>query len=45
VLKVTDYLKPDLDEIYGILPVALGGPIAAGARRAGPKEGRRLPST
>ena len=28
VLKVTDYLKPDLDEIYGILPATLGGPIA-----------------
>src|SRR5262249_35812194 len=25
---VTDYLKPDLDEIYGILPVSIGGPIA-----------------
>jgi len=28
VLRVTDYLKPDLDEIYGILPVSIGGPIA-----------------
>ena len=28
VLAVTDYLKPDLDEIYGILPVSIGGPIA-----------------
>jgi indolepyruvate ferredoxin oxidoreductase beta subunit len=28
VLTVTDYLKPDLDEIYGILPASIGGPIA-----------------
>jgi len=28
VLRVTDYLKPDLDELYGILPLALGAPIA-----------------
>ena len=28
VLRVTDYLKPDLDEIYGILPLAIGAPIA-----------------
>jgi len=28
VLKVTDYLKPDLDEIYGIFPATLGAPIA-----------------
>jgi indolepyruvate ferredoxin oxidoreductase beta subunit len=28
VLTVTDYLKPDLDEIYGILPLSIGGPIA-----------------
>src|SRR5262249_52370434 len=25
---VTDYLKPDLDEIYGIFPVSIGAPIA-----------------
>jgi indolepyruvate ferredoxin oxidoreductase beta subunit len=28
VVRVTDYLKPDLDEIYGILPAVIGGPIA-----------------
>src|SRR5262250_20908 len=28
VLRVTDYLKPDLDELYGILPLAIGAPIA-----------------
>ena len=28
VLVVTDYLKPDLDEIYGMFPTAIGGPIA-----------------
>ena len=28
VLTVTDYLKPDLDEIYGIFPASIGGPIA-----------------
>lgn len=27
-LVVTDYLKPDLDEIYGLLPAAIGAPIA-----------------
>ena len=36
---VTDYLKPDLDEIYGILPAWLGGPIAGWAERRWP-EGR-----
>jgi len=36
VLKVTDYLKPDLDEIYGILPAAIGGPIARWAERRWP---------
>jgi len=28
VVHVTDYLKPDLDEIYGILPAAVAAPIA-----------------
>ncbi len=28
VLTVTDYLKPDFDEIYGIFPASIGGPIA-----------------
>lgn len=28
VLTVTDYLKPDLDEIYGIFPASIGAPIA-----------------
>jgi indolepyruvate ferredoxin oxidoreductase beta subunit len=36
VLVVTDYLKPDLDELYGILPAALGGPIARWAERRWP---------
>lgn len=27
-MVVTDYLKPDLDEIYGLLPAAVGAPIA-----------------
>jgi indolepyruvate ferredoxin oxidoreductase beta subunit len=39
VLVVTDYLKPDLDEIYGILPASIGGPIARWAERRWP-EGR-----
>jgi indolepyruvate ferredoxin oxidoreductase, beta subunit len=39
VLTVTDYLKPDLDEIYGILPASIGGPIARWAERRWP-EGR-----
>jgi indolepyruvate ferredoxin oxidoreductase beta subunit len=39
VLVVTDYLKPDLDELYGILPAAIGGPIARWAERRWP-EGR-----
>ena len=33
---VTDYLKPDLDEIYGILPAAIGAPIARWAERRWP---------
>jgi len=36
VLVVTDYLKPDLDELYGILPAAIGGPIARWAERRWP---------
>lgn len=36
VLSVTDYLKPDLDEIYGIFPVALGGLIARWAEKRWP---------
>jgi indolepyruvate ferredoxin oxidoreductase beta subunit len=37
VVVVTDYLKPDLDEMYGILPVALGRPIARWAERRWPR--------
>lgn len=33
---VTDYLKPDLDEIYGILPATIGAPIARWAERRWP---------
>jgi indolepyruvate ferredoxin oxidoreductase, beta subunit len=36
VLSVTDYLKPDLDEIYGILPASIGGPIARWAEKRWP---------
>src|SRR6185295_8664934 len=36
VVVVTDYLKPDLDELYGILPAAIGGPIARWAERRWP---------
>jgi indolepyruvate ferredoxin oxidoreductase beta subunit len=39
VLVVTDYLKPDLDELYGLLPAPIGGPIARWAERRWP-EGR-----
>jgi indolepyruvate ferredoxin oxidoreductase beta subunit len=35
-LIVTDYLKPDLDEIYGILPAAIGRPVARWAERRWP---------
>ncbi len=35
-LVVTDYLKPDLDELYGILPAALARPIARWAERRWP---------
>ena len=34
---VTDYLKPDLDEIYGILPAAIGAPIARWAEQRWPR--------
>ncbi|HEU4439677.1 MAG TPA: indolepyruvate oxidoreductase subunit beta family protein [Methylomirabilota bacterium] len=36
VLVVTDYLKPDLDELYGLLPASIGGPIARWAERRWP---------
>ena len=36
VVVVTDYLKPDLDELYGILPAAVGAPIARWAERRWP---------
>jgi indolepyruvate ferredoxin oxidoreductase beta subunit len=36
VVEVTDYLKPDLDEIYGILPNVLVAPFARWAERRWP---------
>src|SRR5439155_1635438 len=36
VIDVVDYLKPDLDEIYGILPYALAAPFARWAERRWP---------
>ena len=36
VVEVTDYLKPDLDEIYGILPHRLVAPFAGWAERRWP---------
>jgi indolepyruvate ferredoxin oxidoreductase beta subunit len=36
VLVVTDYLKPDLDELYGILPAGMAAPIARWAERRWP---------
>ena len=36
VLVVTDYLKPDLDELYGLLPASIGGPVARWAERRWP---------
>ncbi len=36
VVEVTDYLKPDLDELYGILPRRLVAPIARWAERRWP---------
>jgi indolepyruvate ferredoxin oxidoreductase beta subunit len=35
-VEVTDYLKPDLDEIYGILPHRLVAPLARWAERRWP---------
>ena len=35
-MVVTDYFKPDLDEIYGILPRAIADPIARWAERRWP---------
>src|SRR5207247_3269086 len=40
---VTDYLTPDLDEIYGILPAAIGAPIARWAERRWPGGRPTLP--
>ena len=36
VLVVTDYLKPDLDEIWGVLPYRLVAPFARWAQRRWP---------
>ena len=36
VIEVVDYLKPDLDEMYGILPHALVAPFARWAERRWP---------
>jgi indolepyruvate ferredoxin oxidoreductase beta subunit len=36
VIEVTDYLKPDLDELYGILPYRLVAPLAHWAERRWP---------
>ncbi|HKW93702.1 MAG TPA: indolepyruvate oxidoreductase subunit beta family protein [Methylomirabilota bacterium] len=36
LLVVTDYLKPDLDEIYGILPARIAEPLARWAERRWP---------
>jgi len=36
VIAVTDYLKPDLDELYGILPAPVAAPIARWAERRWP---------
>jgi indolepyruvate ferredoxin oxidoreductase beta subunit len=41
-IAITDYLKPDLDEIYGILPHRLVAPFARWAERRWP-EGRPTP--
>ena len=40
VLRVTDFLKPDIDEIYGVLPHALVGRFARWAERRWPGEKR-----
>lgn len=37
VVVVTDYLKPDLDELYGILPARVARPIARWAERRWPE--------
>ena len=42
-LVVTDYLRPDLDEIYGILPVSIAAPIARWAERRWPDGRRTIP--
>ncbi len=42
VTIVTDFFKPDLDELYGILPVGVAGPIARWAERRWP-HGRPTP--
>ncbi len=36
-MVVTDYLKPDLDEIYGIMPRVIADPIARWAERRWPQ--------
>lgn len=36
-LVVTDYLKPDLDELYGLLPVRVAAPLARWAERRWPE--------
>jgi indolepyruvate ferredoxin oxidoreductase beta subunit len=36
VVEVTDYLKPDLDEMYGVLPYVLVAPFARWAERRWP---------
>jgi indolepyruvate ferredoxin oxidoreductase beta subunit len=36
VIEVTDYLKPDLDELYGILPYRVVAPLARWAERRWP---------
>jgi indolepyruvate ferredoxin oxidoreductase beta subunit len=38
VIAVTDYLKPDLDELYGILPVAVAAPVSRWAERRWPEK-------
>ncbi|MFQ5827823.1 MAG: indolepyruvate oxidoreductase subunit beta family protein [Candidatus Methylomirabilia bacterium] len=43
VLALTDYLKPDLDEIYGILPHRLVAPLARWAERRWPQGRPTLP--
>lgn len=42
LVVVTDYLKPDLDELYGVLPARLVGPFARWAERRWP-HGRPTP--